>query len=210
MSSSAASGRPSGGTGTVAGYGEATTGLTITSYTWIPGTDCFAATATATIAFANGSTLTYEASGIWCPVGNSRDASGSVVSYGNPWTATGTFTITGGTGVFVGARGSGTLIDYSVAVEDKDQLWASPTSSTSCRHRTSASRCSSTRSTAASTGRAPSPSSRSTTPATGSTRLRTATPRRVRGGAQRFRRRPEPGHRQRRTDRAAMPLTSRS
>ena len=100
------------GTGTVAGYGAATESVTITSYRRIPGTDCFEATATATITLSDGSTLTYEASATRCPVGNSGEAPGSDVSYGNPWSAIGTFTITGGSGVFAGASGSGTVIDY--------------------------------------------------------------------------------------------------
>jgi hypothetical protein len=99
-------------TGTVAGYGEATVRTTITSITRIPGTDCTYFTATSTITLTDGSTLTYEASATRCPVGNSHEAPGSLVSYGNPWSATGTFTITGGTGVFAGASGSGTFIDY--------------------------------------------------------------------------------------------------
>jgi hypothetical protein len=100
------------GTGTVAGYGEATNSTTVTSFTRIPGTDCSAVTATATITLSDGSTLTYEASATRCPVGNSRNAPGSAVSYGNPISATGTFTITDGTGVFAGASGTGTFIDY--------------------------------------------------------------------------------------------------
>jgi hypothetical protein len=100
------------GTGTVAGYGAATETVYITSYRRILGTDCFEATATATITLSDGSTLTYQASATRCPIGNSGDAPGSAVSYGNPWSAIGTFTITGGTGVFADASGGGTALDY--------------------------------------------------------------------------------------------------
>jgi len=99
-------------TGTVAGYGEATNEITITSYKRIDDTDCFNTTATGTITLADGSTLTYDASGTRCTIGNSHEAPGSLVSYGNPWSALGTFTITGGTGVFASASGSGALLDY--------------------------------------------------------------------------------------------------
>ncbi len=99
-------------TGTVAGYGDATDRSTITSVTPIVGTECVDFTVTGTITLADGSTLTYEGSGTRCPVGNSHDAPGSQVSYGNPYSITGAFTITGGTGVFAGASGSGTVIDY--------------------------------------------------------------------------------------------------
>jgi hypothetical protein len=100
-------------TGTVAGYGEATDRSHITSITPIAGTECTDFTVTGTITLvADGSTLTYEGSGTRCPVGNSHDAPGSQVSYGNPYSITGAFTITGGTGVFAGASGSGTVVDY--------------------------------------------------------------------------------------------------
>ncbi len=99
-------------TGTVAGYGDATHQFQLTSVTPIPGSECIDFTVTGTITLADDSTLTYEGSGTRCPVGNSHDAPGSQVSYGNPYSITGAFTITGGTGVFAGASGSGTVIDY--------------------------------------------------------------------------------------------------
>jgi hypothetical protein len=99
-------------TGTVAGYGEATDRVRVTDITPVPGTECFDFTTMGTITLADGSTLTYEGTGTRCPIGNSHDAPGAYVSYGNPYNITGAFTITGGTGVFAGASGSGTVIDY--------------------------------------------------------------------------------------------------
>jgi hypothetical protein len=95
--------------GTVAGYGHATGATTIISVRRVPGTYCIEFTATSTITLADGSTLSVDASGTRCPVGGSHDAPGHLVSYGNPITTSGTFTITGGTGVFAGASGSGTF-----------------------------------------------------------------------------------------------------
>lgn len=98
--------------GTVAGYGAATLTCSVTSITSIPGTSCFSATYDGTIALAAGSTLSLVANGIGCPAGNSGDALGSSVSYGNPISLSGRFAITGGTGVFAGASGGGTFLDY--------------------------------------------------------------------------------------------------
>jgi len=96
--------------GTVAGYGQASGATTITSVAPVPGTYCIEFTATSTITLADGSTLSLDASGTRCPVGGSHDAPGHLISYGNPITTSGTFTITGGTGVFAGAGGSGTFM----------------------------------------------------------------------------------------------------
>jgi hypothetical protein len=96
--------------GTVAGYGHATGATTITSVRPVPGTSCIEFTATSTITLDDGSTLSLEASGIRCPVGGSHDAPGHLISYGNPVSTTGTFTITAGTGIFAGASGSGTFL----------------------------------------------------------------------------------------------------
>jgi hypothetical protein len=94
--------------GTVAGFGEATLSGDVTSFTPIPGTSfCANLTATGTITLADGSTLSLMATGIECTTGNSRNTFGSLVSYGNPFSIVGTYTVTGGTGVFAGASGSG-------------------------------------------------------------------------------------------------------
>ena len=95
-----------------AGYGSATATCSVTSLTPIPGTSCANATYDATIELADGSSLSLHASGTVCPVGNSGNAPGSLVSYGNPISLHGTFTIAGGTGVFAGASGEGSFLDY--------------------------------------------------------------------------------------------------
>jgi hypothetical protein len=89
-------------------------GLTcsVTSFTPIPGTSCFSATYSGTIVLTDGSALALDANGVGCSVGNSGTAPGSSVSYGNPISLSGTFAITGGTGVFAGRAGGGTFIDY--------------------------------------------------------------------------------------------------
>jgi hypothetical protein len=109
-------------TGTVAGYGGAANRTTIASITPIVGTACvdFTLSGTITLADANN-TLTYDGSGTVCPIGNSHETPGSAVSYGNPYSLPGLFTIVGGTGVFAGASGSGNVIahlagDVEVAV----------------------------------------------------------------------------------------------
>jgi hypothetical protein len=98
------------GVGTVAGFGAATSTATLTAPPApIPNTDCVAIDATRTITLADGSgTLTLTETGTKCPpstaVGNAT---------GDPYTVAKTYTITGGTGVFAGAAGSGTDINRS-------------------------------------------------------------------------------------------------
>ncbi len=101
-----------GFTGRVSGYGGATLTCSVTSFTPIPGTSCFSATYSGAIALTDGSVLDLEANGVGCAVGNSGEAPGSSVSYGNPISLSGVFSITGGSGVFAGASGGGTFIDY--------------------------------------------------------------------------------------------------
>jgi hypothetical protein len=55
-----------------------------------------------------GDQLFVDVDGQVCYPGNSNRAPGVLKSFGNPLRATGTFTISGGTGVFDGASGSGT------------------------------------------------------------------------------------------------------
>jgi hypothetical protein len=100
-----------GFTGTVAGYGSATGTCTVT-VTPIPGSSCVQLTISSTITLADGSTLSLESTATSCAVGGSGSAPGSSVSYGNPISLLGTYTITSGTGVFAGGSGGGTLIDY--------------------------------------------------------------------------------------------------
>ena len=67
--------------------------------------------ATAFVTFDLRSThdlLTVQVDGEVCYPGNSNVAPGALKSFGNPLRATGAFTVTGGTGVFEAATGSGT------------------------------------------------------------------------------------------------------
>ena len=79
------------GKGVVHGFGTATSGLVFTSFEPGPG-DCVSASADRTQTLNDGSTVLITASGTVC---DTRIA--------------GTFTIVGGTGVFAGASGGGTL-----------------------------------------------------------------------------------------------------
>jgi hypothetical protein len=83
------------GKGVIQGFGTATTSLIFTSFVPGPGADCVSASADRTQTLdSDGSTLLITASGTVCGPGSQID---------------GTFTIVGGTGVFVGASGGGTL-----------------------------------------------------------------------------------------------------
>ena len=64
-----------------------------------------------TLTFAGGDTLVLEETGTFCPPGNSGNAPGSLVSFGNPFTLSFTWSIASGTGQFAGASGSGTGTD---------------------------------------------------------------------------------------------------
>jgi hypothetical protein len=97
------------GTGTVAGYGAATSAFDITDFAPIGDTNCADLSAVRTITLASdGSTLELDEVGIVCFPGNSSFAPGAQKSFGNPGTIETTFTVSGGTGVFEGATGSGT------------------------------------------------------------------------------------------------------
>jgi hypothetical protein len=99
------------GDGTVAGYDAAssTVGLTAPPAP-IPGTDCLAISAVRTITLADGSgSLTLAESGTLCPP---SEAAGDNAA-GSPFTVAKTYTITGGTGVFAGASGSGSDVNRS-------------------------------------------------------------------------------------------------
>ena len=96
------------GTGTIAGYGEASFSLVPTSIGPTVGS-CQPVTALTTLALADGSgTLTLDATGELCSPGNSANAPGAVRSFGNPFEALVTYEVVGGTGVFAGASGDGT------------------------------------------------------------------------------------------------------
>jgi hypothetical protein len=95
------------GEGTVAGFGAATSTLDIVSFEPIVGTNCADITLARVITLADGSALNLDEEGVVCFPGNSFLAPGSLRSFGNPGTFEGTYTVSGGTGVFAGASGTG-------------------------------------------------------------------------------------------------------
>jgi hypothetical protein len=95
------------GTGTVVGFGDATTFFDLTSFTPpIEGTNCGLFTGDQTITLVrDGSTLQLEISGTVCFPGNTFDAA---MGNGDPLHGEATFTVKLGTGIFDGAKGGGT------------------------------------------------------------------------------------------------------
>jgi hypothetical protein len=98
------------GTGTVSGFGEATETVVLTFFDpeSAAATGCSPLTLTRTITLSDGSTLVTEETGTVCFPGSTFGTPGSLVSFGNPASFEGTYTIVRGTGVFRGARGTGT------------------------------------------------------------------------------------------------------
>jgi hypothetical protein len=97
------------GVGTVAGYGSATSAFELTSFAPIEGTNCADIEATRVITLdSDGSSLTLDELGTVCFPGQSFFTSGAQVSFGNPADVETTWTVDRGTGVFRGAKGSGT------------------------------------------------------------------------------------------------------
>jgi len=100
------------GTGTVAGYGAAMSTFDITDFAPIGDTNCADLSAVRTITLASdGSTLELDEVGTVCFPGNSSFAPGAQKSFGNPGKIETTFAVSGGSGVFDGATGSGTDSD---------------------------------------------------------------------------------------------------
>jgi hypothetical protein len=95
------------GEGTVQGFGEATSTLDLVRFEPIEGTNCGEVTFARTITLADGSTLDLIEEGTVCFPGNSTFAPGAQQSFGNPFEFQGTYTIRRGTGVFKGAKGTG-------------------------------------------------------------------------------------------------------
>jgi hypothetical protein len=97
------------GRGEVEGFGAATSTFEILSFENLdPETSCGDATIRYTITLTSGAgTLVLTETGVACFPGKSPLAPGSLKSFGNPSTLTATWTVTGGTGVFAGASGSG-------------------------------------------------------------------------------------------------------
>ena len=98
------------GSGTIAGFGEATEEWAITYFEPETAfeTGCSPLTLIRTITLTDGSTLVTEETGTVCFPGRSSGTPGSFYSFGNPGFFTGTYVIVEGTGVFEGAAGSGT------------------------------------------------------------------------------------------------------
>ena len=97
------------GTGEVAGFGSATSTFEILTIDFDPATACGETTFRYTITLSSGAgTVTLTGDGTVCFPGNSTFAPGAMKSFGNPFQLTFTWTVTGGTGVFAGATGSGT------------------------------------------------------------------------------------------------------
>jgi hypothetical protein len=98
------------GTGTVSGFGDATEVVELTFFDpdAAAATGCSPLMLTRTITLADESTLVTEETGTVCFPGSSFGTRGSFVSFGNPASFEGTYTIVGGTGIFKGARGTGT------------------------------------------------------------------------------------------------------
>jgi hypothetical protein len=97
------------GTGTITGFGEATSLVELVSFeNFDPATSCADVVLRRTITLEDGSTLVLMETGTVCFPGKSTFAPGQTKSFGNPLNIEATFTIVTGTGVFAGAQGSGT------------------------------------------------------------------------------------------------------
>jgi hypothetical protein len=97
------------GTGTITGFGEATSVIEVVSFeNFDPATSCGDVVLRRTITLEDGSTLVLIETGTVCFPGKSTLAPGQTKSFGNPLNIEATFTIVTGTGVFDGAQGSGT------------------------------------------------------------------------------------------------------
>ena len=95
------------GSGTLEPFGEA-------AYVYAPETfeqltrSCFAVTAVLHVTLADGGdTLDLATASTACFRGNAANTRGAAMSWGNPVTDSGTWTVAGGTGIFDGATGEG-------------------------------------------------------------------------------------------------------
>ena len=97
------------GRGVLEGFGTATSTFEVLTFTnFDPETSCADATVRYTIMLTSGAgTLVLTETGVVCFPGKSTLAPGAVKSFGNPFSLTTTWTVTGGTGVFAGVSGSG-------------------------------------------------------------------------------------------------------
>jgi hypothetical protein len=116
------------GSGTIAGYGAATSASLLTSIAPIPGTDCRSLTAVRTITLDDGSgSLALAESGTVCP----PDANANTAT-GGAFTVDKTYTVTSGTGVFAGATGSGSDINRSAGNSQVSVISGTITPTQSC------------------------------------------------------------------------------
>jgi hypothetical protein len=113
------------GDGNIAGIGKASSTAHLTAPPApIPGTDCLTINAVRTITLADGSgSLNLTEEGTKCPP---SEAAGNNAA-GSPYTVAKAYVITGGTGVFAGASGSGTDINRSAGNSQVSDLSGSIT-----------------------------------------------------------------------------------
>lgn len=95
------------GTGTVTGYGSATSILDITSFQPTSESCADISLARTITLVADGSTVNLVETGVVCFPGSSFTSPGALVSFGNPGQFNGSYSIKNGSGVFRGAQGTG-------------------------------------------------------------------------------------------------------
>ena len=89
------------GTGTVSGFGAATSTFDLIALSFDPATGCGTVSAERVITLlSDGSTLTLLETGTACWPGSAGTAPGPFISFGNPIRLNLTFTVESGTGVF--------------------------------------------------------------------------------------------------------------
>src|ERR687898_191018 len=111
------------GTGTIAGFGDATSLTEVVSFeNFDPETSCADVVLRRTITLADGSSLVLMETGTVCFPGKSSLAPGSAKSFGNPFRIEATFTIVSGTGVLEGAQGRGTDVIMTAGDTGHSQL----------------------------------------------------------------------------------------
>jgi hypothetical protein len=98
------------GVGSIDGLGQATTTITLTGIDDFDGT-CFTLTADEEITMADGSgTLTLAEAGTFCaPSAEAVRLDNGLKSFGNPYSISLTYSVSGGSGVFDGASGTGVV-----------------------------------------------------------------------------------------------------
>jgi hypothetical protein len=109
------------GEGTVVGFGDATSTVELTSFSPpTEGTNCGLFTTDETITLtSDGSTLQLEERGTVCFPGSSFEVASAT---NGPYHSDGTFTVSHGTGVFQGAKGSGTVDARAAGDEQHETL----------------------------------------------------------------------------------------